>query len=139
MASFPVLSPTVRPAASSAGVSMPSATPVLASRRACAVNECPVRAVSTVVAAYANALPSETQPGEAGVGTSGVHAVPRIHRPPERTYVLAPTRLLTPATSGSCPVNERNRIIEIGRGAWYGRFAAHADTAASLSAPFSVR
>src|SRR5581483_11641925 len=118
---------------------MPSARPAAARRRVRAANECPVSAVSTVFAAYAKALPSETHPGEAGVGADGVHAAPRTHLPPERTYVLPPTRLLTPATSGSCPVKERNRIIDIGRGAWYARLAAHEETAASLSAPFSVR
>ncbi len=60
---------------------MPSRTPDALSSAARAVKERPVSRDSTPSAAYANALDSETQPGEAGVCTGGAQRDPRTQRP----------------------------------------------------------
>src|SRR5207244_6075544 len=83
-ARVPAVRPIDRPAVTSAGIWIPSVRPAAAACCARRSKECPVSEESAASAAKANALDSETQPGDAGVRAGGVQRAPRAQRLPDK-------------------------------------------------------
>ena len=81
-------------------MSIPDASGAAPAARTWLAYERPVSAARTRPAAEANALPSATPPGDAGVETGGDQAAPSIQWPRESTSTLPPRTSTRPGTSG---------------------------------------